>query len=189
MLKVDMGGVGRNRSDGWVTVNLTNDLRPESDIIADITARANELPSHFEDYSIDAIRSIHTVEHIASDDIIPTLHLWRRLLKPGGELQIVVPDMGKMAIDYADNIIPFEVFAAVAYVPGSRVGDRLEEIHRWSFDVTSLEWTLRQAGYGNVRRGGDEHWPATWTFDMEELSYTGLIGNYEVPNLRMLGEA
>src|SRR5258706_16055322 len=188
-LLVDFGGVGRNRPDKYVTVNIGNDLRAAPDIIADVTARANQLPAHFEDYSINAARCIHVLEHIASDDIIPTLHLWRRLMAPSAELLIVVPDMGKMAIDYADGIIPFEVFAAVAYVPGSRVGDRPEEIHRWAFDVTSLEWTMRQAGYNNVRHGGDLDWPANWLFDMEELHYTGLIGNYLVPNLRIIGGA
>ena len=108
---------------------------------------------------------------------------------PGAELLIVVPDMGKMAIDYADGVIPFEVLAAVAYVPGSRVGDRPEEIHRWAFDEKSLEWMMTQAGYGDIRCGDDTHWPANWLFDMEELRYTGLIGNYLVPNLRMIGRA
>lgn len=189
MLKVDLGGVGRNQADGWQTVNITNDLRPESDHIADITAEANELAGLFADFSIDAIRTIHTLEHIASDEIKPTLHYWRRFLKPGGELLIVVPDLGKLAIDYADGLIPFDVFCAVAYVPGSRTGDRIEEIHRWAWDSTTLERDLAEVGYKNIRRGGDEHWPASWTFDMAELTYTGKVGQYEVPNLIMVTEA
>lgn len=186
-MKADFGGVGKGGA--WVTVNLTNDLRPASDIVADITARANQLDDHFDWYSLDTIRCIHTLEHIASDDIQPTLHYWRRYLKPGGQLIIVVPDMGGMAVDYADGKIPFDIFAAVAYVPGSRVGDRPEEIHRWAFDDKTLWRMMCEAGYKNVKLGGDEHWPASWSFDMQELAHTGLLGNYEVPNLIMVGEA
>lgn len=188
-MRVDFGGVGCNRADQWVTVNLCNDLRPESDIVADFTAKANQLDSHFERLSIDEARSIHCLEHVASDQIIPTLHYWRYFLKSGAPLVIVVPDLGAMAVDYADGVIPFDVFAAVAYVPGSRVGDRPEEIHRWGFSDKTLYRTMCEAGYKDVQLGGDEHWPATWTFDMHELSHTGLIGRYEVPNLIMVGKA
>lgn len=187
--KADLGGVGRNRPDGWVTVNVDTELRAAPDHIADITAEANELAGLFELYSLDAIRCIHVLEHIASNEIKPTLHYWRKFLKPGGELLIVVPDLGKLAIDYADGIIPFDVFCAVAYVPGSRTRDRIEEIHRWGWDSQTLERDLAEIGYKNVRHGGDEHWPATWTFDMTELAYTGKVGAYEVPNLIMVCEA
>lgn len=187
MLKVDFGGVGCNGA--WTTVNLCNDLRPESDIIADFTAKANQLDNHFERFSIDEARSTHCMEHVASDQIIPTLHYWRYFLKPGAPLVLVVPDLGAMAVDYADGVIPFEVFAAVAYVPGSRVGDRPEEMHRFGFDDKLLWRMMCEAGYKDVVLAGDEDWPATWTLDFQEFAYTGLLGNYEVPNLRMKGKA
>jgi len=187
MPKADMGGIGRGGP--WITVNVGNDLRPASDVVADITAKASQLTVHFEPGSLDAIRSVHTVEHIASDQIVPTLAYWRRFLKPGGQLIIVVPDMGALANDYADGLIPFDIFAAAAYVPGSRVGDRPEEQHRWGFDDKTLWRTLCEAGYKNVRLGGDEHWVASWVMDMHEVAHTGLVGVYKVANLIMVGEA
>jgi predicted SAM-dependent methyltransferase len=186
-MKADFGGVGRGGP--WLTVNVGNDLRPESDIVADITAKARQLGAHIDLGSLDAIRCIHTLEHLPSDQIIPTLAYWRQFLKPGGELVIVVPNAGLLAIDYADGLIPLDVLAAVMYVPGSRVGDRPEEQHRWAFDAETLRAALCKAGYKDVEPAGDEAWPAFWIFDMDELAYTGQIGRYEVPNLRFRGIA
>lgn len=186
-MKADFGGIGRGGE--WVTVNVGNDLRPASDVVADITVQAGQLGTHFAPQSLDAIRCIHTLEHLPSNEIIPTLAYWRLFLKPGGELIIVVPNAGLLAIDYADGIIPLDVLAAVMYVPGSRVGNRPEEQHRWAFDAETLRAALCKAGYRDVETAGDEVWPAFWAFDMEELAYTGQIGRYQVPNLRMRGIA
>jgi predicted SAM-dependent methyltransferase len=187
LLRVDFGGIARGRE--WLTVNVDAEVRAAPDIQADVTAKANQLGAYFADASIDIARSIHTIEHFESDQIIPTLHYIRKFLKPGAEMIIVVPSMGEIAADYVNGKIPFEVFAAVSYVPGSRVQGRMHELHKWAFDEKLLRWTMQEAGYKNIRLGGDEHWPATWTLDFGELAYTGLVGHYEVKNLIMVGEA
>jgi predicted SAM-dependent methyltransferase len=45
------------------------------------------------DGSVDTIFSSNALEHISKFAIIPTLQEWHRLLKPGGRMQIVVPDL------------------------------------------------------------------------------------------------
>lgn len=187
MLKVDLGGVGRNRD--WITVNCDNSLRAAPDHLADITAATRELDALFGYQSIDKIRCIHTLEHLDAEQILPTLEYWRSLLKPGGELLIVVPSLGALALDYVDGKIPFDVFAAVAYVPPSRINGHEAERHRWGWDAATLRQDLERAGYNNVRPAGDEHWPRTWTLDFADLLHTGLVGNFEVQNLRMVATA
>lgn len=182
-MRVDLGGIGRGGE--WVTVN--NDggtVRAAPDIVADITAHAAELERHFAFGSVDEIRCIHTLEHLPAWDVLPTLAYWRKFLKPGGKLHIVVPDLGQMARDYAMSRIPFDVFASVAYVPGVRTKDKpAGEEHRWAWDVDTLTRDLEQVGYRVVDDYPD--YPASWLLDFENLEHTGLLGKYQVPNLKL----
>lgn len=181
-MKLDLGGVGQGGE--WTTVNLDMQLRPAPDVVLDIRASAAELDICFQRETVDAMRCIHTLEHLPAAEILPTLKYWREFLKPGGELLIVVPDLGLLARDYVARRIPMEVLAAVAYVPGSRVKSPLEE-HRWGWDETSLFSLVREAGFREWYRAGEKYWPATWTLDFEDCADTGLVGRYEVPNLRV----
>jgi hypothetical protein len=188
MLRIDLGGVGRNGQ--WVTVNSdTSGYRAAPDICADITASAAQLGEYFDPASIDEIRAIHTLEHLPAWDILPTLSYWRTFLKPGGRLLIVVPNLGLMAIHYADSIIPFDVFAAVAYVPASRTKHGPAEEHRAGWDYDTLQADLCRAGYRDVKPAGDSDWPECWTLDYADCLHTGLVGRYEVPNLRIEARA
>lgn len=45
------------------------------------------------DNSVDTIFASHCLEHVSKFDVIPTLREWRRILKPQGHLQILVPDL------------------------------------------------------------------------------------------------
>lgn len=187
-LRVDLGGYARNSAE-WITINIDNELRAAPDHLADITARAGELDAILAPGSVDVFRCAHVLEHLPSIDIMPSLRYWKKFLKPGGKLLIVVPSLGAMALDYVDGVIPFDVFAAVAYVPPSRIKGHEEEQHRWGWDAETLVRDLREAGYQNVQAAGDEWWPRTWTLDFSpDLDHTGLIGQYEVPNLRIIGE-
>lgn len=184
MLKVDLGGYARNGE--WVTINCDDELRAAPDYLADITARAGELDAILAPGSVDVFRCAHVLEHLDADQIVPSMAYWRKFLKPDGKLLIVVPSLGAMAIDYVDGLIPFDVFAAVAYVPPSRIRGHVEELHHWGFDAHTLIAALRETGYTDIVEAGDAWWPRTWTLDFIDLIHTGLVGQYEVPNLRLL---
>lgn len=186
MLKLDLGGVGSGGA--WTTINLdSSGYRPAPDVVASITASANELSEYFDFGTVDAIRCIHTLEHLPQWDIMPTLQYWHKLLKPGGELLIVVPDMGRMAEQYADAELPFEVFAAVTYVSGFRTKQGPQEEHRWGWDVDTLANDLLKAGFRSPEMATD--YPAAWLFDFPDMMHTGCVGRYEVPNLRVRAKA
>lgn len=58
---------------------------------ADIRKPAWNLP--FTDDSVDEIHSSHTLEHLYKRQVSPTLKEWYRVLKPGGKLTLLVPDL------------------------------------------------------------------------------------------------
>lgn len=57
----------------------------------DVKAMMWDIP--FPDGSVDMIHSNNSLEHVAKADVIPTLREWHRLLKDGGTLILVVPDL------------------------------------------------------------------------------------------------
>ncbi len=190
MLKVDLGGIGQGGL--WVTVNSdASGLRSLPDICADITASTAQLGEYFDPQSVEEVRCVHTLEHLPHLEIVPSLKYWRTFLRPAGRLLIVVPDMGAIAAEYADGDIPFDVVAALAYgdTPGYQRSQNPVELHRWGYDFDTLKRDLEAAGYCDVQAAGEEHWPATWLFDYPAYAYTGLVGRWQVPNLRLIGVA
>lgn len=185
-MKIDLGGVGQHGE--WITINAdAGKVRPSPDIVADITAHAHQLGDYLEPDSVDEMRCIHTLEHLPAWDIENSLKYWKTFLKPQGKLFIVVPDLGMMALDYADGRIPMVVFASVAYVPGSRTKYGVGEEHRWGWDDDSLIQMLVRCGYTFSQITIDGWYPSSWLLDFEETLPTGLVGKYEVPNLMVVG--
>ena len=78
---------------GYKTFNV--DVRTEAgpDIVADVLS----LP--FDPESIDLIYNKEVMEHLSRNDVITALKHWRSLLKPGGKLITIVPDLEVAAIE------------------------------------------------------------------------------------------
>jgi len=77
-------GCGRNKT---VPRAIGVDVLP----VADITCRIEDLPKlRIESESSSAIISRHSIEHL--EDPKAALEEWRRLLKPGGKIIVVLPD-------------------------------------------------------------------------------------------------
>jgi len=47
----------------------------------------------YEDNSVDVIICMQALEHVTKYAVVPTLREWHRVLKPGGKLQLQVPDL------------------------------------------------------------------------------------------------
>lgn len=69
--------------DGYVNVDSQSRLKP--DVVFDLT----QTPWPWRDNSVDAIYSSHAFEHF--NDTITTMMECYRILKPGGELEVIVP--------------------------------------------------------------------------------------------------
>ena len=84
-IKLDIGsGVKTSlQNPDWLGVDAYADC--------DIKAFMWDLP--LPDGSVDTILSSQSLEHISKFNVVPTLREWRRVLRVGGKLQILVPDL------------------------------------------------------------------------------------------------
>ena len=88
-------GPGPQRVEGFETLNVVGG--PQVDYVADAT---RSLP--FPDGSLDLIYASHVLEHVPWYQTVRTLRLWRDKLKPGGCLEVWVPDALKIAEAFVD---------------------------------------------------------------------------------------
>lgn len=71
---------------------------------ADVRSVDLRRPLPFDDCVYDAIYSAHTLEHLPRNEAPAVLAEFRRILKPGGILRIVVPDLELMARTYLEQL-------------------------------------------------------------------------------------
>lgn len=103
-------------------------------------------PLKLRDNSAGILRASHLLEHFRKDQIADVLKDWVRVLEPGGELRISVPDFRKLAECYLmGKEIPLQGF-----VHGGQSDEH--DVHYVSFDHDSLEAAMRQAGLVAIRR-------------------------------------
>ena len=63
-----------------------NQPGPEVDLVVDLKNLT------FQENSVDEIYSFHVLDHLFDDEIVPAIKNWRKCLKPGKKLFIVVDD-------------------------------------------------------------------------------------------------
>jgi predicted SAM-dependent methyltransferase len=142
-------GCGPNLADGYC--NLDYEWRPGLDICWDIR---RALP--LRDESIAGIFTEHCVEHIDFNSFLRLASEFRRLLKPGGLVRIVVPD-GELyfetyrtgaAMPYA-----FEDPVEGIYTPMMSVNRIFRKHgHLFIYDFRTLKAVLEHAGFRDVTR-------------------------------------
>ena len=82
----------------WREVRLDIDPDLEPDVLASISDM-----SMIEDGTADAIYSCHNMEHLFYHEVAPALQEFLRILKPGGFICVIVPDIEAAARDIACN--------------------------------------------------------------------------------------
>lgn len=102
------------------------------------------------DNSVDVIRASHVLEHFASAEIPAAIAEWVRVLKPGGELRIAVPDFATIAENYLAGVQqPTE-----GYLMGGQTAP--DDFHKALFDEATLKTAMARAGLMLVRRWTSE---------------------------------
>lgn len=91
-MKINVGCGGR-RIEGYTGIDAVE--RPAADIIA----RADSIP--LPDGSVDEIMAIHLFEHFYQWECDTVIAEWKRLLKPGGQLVLELPNL----IKCCENVI------------------------------------------------------------------------------------
>jgi predicted SAM-dependent methyltransferase len=127
----------------------------EPDLLASIVA----MPM-IADESYEAIFASHVLEHLYCHEVAMALSELFRILKPGGVLDIAVPDLqcigGKLALDQADYAIynsPIGTIAPLDMIYGHRgsVGaGNLFMGHKFGFTQGVLKRYLQNAGFNDM---------------------------------------
>lgn len=90
-IKLNLGS-GDIDIDGYISVDLKNKR-------SQLRLDARELTC-FEDNTVDEISAIHLFEHFSPYDAINILKEWLRVLKPGGKLNLEMPDTLEMCRNF-----------------------------------------------------------------------------------------
>lgn len=138
-------GCGGNRLEGWVNVDISEDS--EADLLHNVAD--GSFP--FEDGSIDVIHSEDFIEHIPLDSGGHFLRECYRVLKPGGYMRLLTPDLLGFARNYLNRDEEhFKWFAdnfqcrtwAEAFNFGMRMGG-----HTFLYDEETLDLVLKETGF------------------------------------------
>ena len=133
------------RADGWEVMNAL-----PADTV-DHLGNANDL-SRFADATFDAIYASHVLEHFDYQrELGDTLREWCRVLKPGGELLISVPDLEVLAELLLDKrLAPAERFMAMRMMFGGHVD--AYDYHGVGLTAEFLQAYLGDAGFASMQR-------------------------------------
>lgn len=113
------------------------------DARADVKADAKHLPMCADD-SVDVVIASQILEHFTFADGKAALAEWFRVLRPGGELIVAVPDMDAIANDWMR--LPEELKVALMYFfYGAQNGPG--QVHMSGYTPYSLTKAMNRAGF------------------------------------------
>ncbi len=145
---LEIGAGDKKGEDGWTTVDMTR----KCDIYWNLK---NGIP--FPSNSVKRIYSSHFLEHLPFTDGQSFLQESLRVLSPGGEFSICVPN-ARLYIDaYMAGTLPFE--EKQLYIPAINRTTPIDYInymaymdgnHYYMFDKENLLCRLEQAGFKDV---------------------------------------
>lgn len=134
-LKINIG-CGHLPKSGYI--NIDRRQLPGVDIVADL----NSLPFH--SGQVDEIYSAHLLEHFPQEELVRVIvPNFFRLLKPGGRLVAVVPDVEAMIRNYVAGSYPYEDLREVIYGAQDYDGD----FHFNMFTPESIQQIFQEAGF------------------------------------------
>jgi SAM-dependent methyltransferase len=145
----------RFRGPEWREVRLDIDPSVKPDVVASIVDMSNVKTG-----SVDAIWSSHNLEHVFSHEVPVVLRGFFRVLRPGGEALITMPDLEQAArliargkLEDVAYVSPAGPIAPLDIMYGHRasIQDGNEFMaHRTGFTARTLREKMSQAGFVDV---------------------------------------
>lgn len=141
-------GCGNRNIKGYVNIDVQ--ALPEVDVVADVM----NLP--YEDNSINVIYSCCMLEHFGRNNKLEffrhtcwkdVIKYWYKLLRPGGELYVCVPDFDAVCKEYLHS-------GDISKIIGITIGGQKnnEDLHGMLFDYKLLSSELQLIGFQNISR-------------------------------------
>jgi len=129
-----------------VRLDISADLHP--DIVADMS----DLPDGIGPF--DAVFTAHALEHLYPHDVDRALAGFQRVLKPGGSVVILVPDLEGVAPTW-DVLYESEAGPVCGhdlyYGYAKYLAERPYMAHRSGFVASTLQDALERAGFESVK--------------------------------------
>lgn len=140
-------GCGHEPLPGWIAANsetrLDIDPRCNPDVVASMTDLGDIGP-------FDMVFSSHSLEHLAPHDVGVALAEFRRVLKPGGRLVVMVPDLQDVRpTEEVLYVSPAGPVAGIDMYYGFRAALEAQPYmaHRTGFVAETLQGALDRAGF------------------------------------------
>ncbi len=140
-------GCGDCRPEGWI--NCDRKDGPGIQLSCDMLEGGLPLPPD----SIDYIVSVHALQEVPAAQLVAALQEFRRVLKPGGVLRLILPDAIKGFLAYQRGD---KDYFAVPDEDASSLGGKLALQLMWYgysrslFTPDGIEELLRRAGFNSV---------------------------------------
>lgn len=119
---------------------IHHDIRPLEHI--EIVCDAKKFPKELYE-TFDEVYASHILEHFNRFEVKGVLMEWTKLIRPGGVIDIVVPDVREIARQLTENFIDLEFFNYLMF--GGN--DYQYNVHKYGFDVVSLGTMLEAQGF------------------------------------------
>jgi ubiquinone/menaquinone biosynthesis C-methylase UbiE len=136
-------GAGRRVLKGFISIDIEES--PTTDIVADIAKL-----DMFSDGEVDSIYCSHAFEYFDRVQAPDVLREWHRVLKPGGDVRISVPDFEKL-------IDVYRLSGSLSSIVGPLFGrwenpiSNLTIFHKTVWDLVSLRALMTEVGFGKVK--------------------------------------
>lgn len=144
--KLDIGSGSKPRS-GY----MRHDIRPLEGI--DIVCDAKKFPEEYYD-SFDEVFASNVLEHFNRFEVKHVLKEWTKLVRKGGIIDIVVPDVREICRQFVDEKIDIGFFSYVMFG-----GNDYEfNIHKYGFDIALLQEWLQELGFEIIKSTSGPRW-------------------------------
>jgi len=118
----------------------------------DIKNGENAYPLRYANGAVSEVRASHILEHFPRGQVADVLKEWVRVLKPGGELKLAVPDFDYIVKEYSNGHRHDPLIEA--YLFGGQVDTN--DYHKAFFNEDKLRKLMEDAGLGNIERWQSE---------------------------------
>ncbi len=136
-MKVELAS-GERPYDGYL--HCDERILPATNLVC----RIETLP--FAENSVESLLASHIIEHFPYAGIGDVLAEWHRVLKPGGSILIITPNLGYIAHGYTEGWMEYTEARNRLY--GGQ--DYRGNFHYTMFDSTALRMALTDAGFRNA---------------------------------------